>query len=109
MLRVALLSLSALVLLTACTASDDRIRFDGAHFRTKAKKVDDDRAVFAVSVSRASQTLAGAVEAGKYEATRYCIKNFGSSRVEWAHGPDVDPQSFLTSKDTLVMQGECKI
>lgn len=109
MLRVILLSLSALALLTACGEDEDRVYFDGVTFRAKARKVDDNLAVFRVEVHKASKTYAGALQAGVHEGTRYCIKNFGSSRIDWAHTPETLPAQLVTAKDTLVLRGECKI
>lgn len=109
MLRVILLSLPIVALLTACSSSDERVYFEGVFFRTKAKKVEDNRAVFYVVVPGVSRSATGAMQAGEYEGTRYCIKNFGSSRIEWSHGPQTDAMQLVTKKDTLVMQGECKL
>ena len=110
MIRFGILVLSAVAMLSACGKSNDkRIYFDGAYFRTKAKAAGDDRAVFNVDVKNASQSLNAARQAGEYEATRYCIKNFGSSRIDWIAGPNQPDAVLLTGKDSLLMQGECKI
>ena len=89
------------------TGKSDRISFDGQTFRTSARKADDDLSVFVVKVPGATKTLTGAREAGRYEATRYCIKNFGSSKIEWIAGPDA--ATVTMDKDTMLLQGICKI
>ena len=110
MLRVVFLAVSTVALLGACTKGEDkRVLFGGMYFPSKAKKAEDDRSVFNVVVNRAGQSLDNARLAGEYEATRYCIKNYGSSRVAWISGPEQPDAVLLSAKDSLIMQGECKI
>ena len=109
LVRLSLLALGVSTLLTACGEDEDRVYFDGVTFRAKARKVDDNLAVFRVEVHRASKTYVGALQAGVHEGTRYCIKNFGSSRIDWAHTPETLPAQLVTAKDTFVLRGECKI
>lgn len=93
--------------LTACTPRDERVLFDGIFFRAKASKVDDDRSRFAATVFNAVQAIESAREAGRYEGTKYCIANYGTSRIEWALGPD-DPEEQLQIQDgDLFLQGQC--
>ena len=73
------------VTLSACAQNDEtRLPFQGVYFKTKASKVDDDRQRFTVSVKNMSLAPQGAVEAGEFEATRYCITNYGTSRIIWS-------------------------
>lgn len=99
----------ALVALTACGQSDDAILFDGQAFRARAATVGEDSANFAVSVSPVSASLFGAREAARYEATKYCIANWGSSRISWVVGPDADPRrlALQAQGDTLTLAGRC--
>jgi hypothetical protein len=93
--------------LSACTSEDDRVRFDGVFFRAKASKVDDDRSKFAATVFNAVQAIDSAREAGRYEGTKYCIANYGTSRIDWALGPD-DPEDQLQIRDgALLLEGQC--
>ena len=62
---------------------------------------------FVVSVKDASVSLDGARAAGGYEGTRYCIANYGTSRIDWTVGPDTEPQNLVIDKDTLNFQGTC--
>lgn len=103
----------ALALLTACgliTPSEDRILFDGKPFRAKAKVVDKKTAPtdFTVVVNGVSASLDGAREAGRYEGTKFCIQNFGSSRIAWKVGPDTDPQNLQISDNRLTFAGTCQ-
>lgn len=93
---------------SACSRlqKDDGVRFDGERFRIKASRVNkDDRSVFTVAASPASKTLDGAREAAVYGGTRYCIEQYGTSLIAWAHGPEDDPR---LDGDRLVLEGQCK-
>ena len=108
--RGAVLAALCLLALGACNANKDkRILFDGIHFRTKAKAIDRkvSAADFGVEVKSASQSLDGARAAGEYAGIRYCIANFGSSRIDWAIGPDTDPAALRIEGDTLTFRGTC--
>ncbi|MCR9125390.1 MAG: hypothetical protein NXH82_04625 [Rhodobacteraceae bacterium] len=103
-----LLVAAAAAALTACQPQDDRLRFDGQVYRTKASKVGDDLSVFQVTASPVSASLAGAREAAAYEAIRYCISNYGTSAIEWSVGPDTDTGALIVEKDQLTFSGECR-
>ncbi|WP_299558012.1 hypothetical protein [uncultured Sulfitobacter sp.] len=93
--------------LAGCTSAEDRIYFDGQYYNSKLRKIDGQIDVFTVSVAPVSRSLAGAVEAGEYEATVHCVNNYGSSDVIWTVGPDT-PQTLLPiQNDTLLFQGRC--
>lgn len=112
-IRVPLFALMALSLMTGCgliTPSSDRILFDGKSFRAKAKSVDKKATPteFTVTVKDASASLDGAREAGRYEGIKFCIANFGSSRIEWKVGPDTEPQNLRLSDNDLTFAGTCQ-
>lgn len=105
--------LTGLVLISACgtiTSSEDRVLFDGQFFRAKAKAVDKKVSPtdFTVVVNNVSSSLDGAREAGRFEGTKYCVQNFGSSRITWKVGPDSEPQNLRVSDDKLTLAGTCK-
>ncbi len=102
-----IMSAACLAMLCSCGERGDRVLFDGAEFRTSSKKVTKDHQEFEVTVRRASQTVQGAIEAAKYEATRYCVLTFGSSELEWADGATLDPASIELSSDVLALRGRC--
>ena len=110
-LRPALLlgvMLIAALMLSACGGKKaDRVAFDGQFFRATAKKVDKQRLDFEVTVRPVSGSLEGAREAGRYEAIRYCVGNFGSSEIEWTSGPDAEDGRLLVSNDRLLLTGRC--
>ena len=100
--------LIAVLLLSACQGRRaDRVAFDGVFFRGSASKVDGQRQNFEVSVTPVSASLEGAREAGRYEATRYCIRQFGSSDIAWVEGPDAEDGTLRISGDKLLLTGTC--
>lgn len=109
MIRHILCLATVLGALAACTQPEDRIKFDGHAFKAKARMTDKNESLanFTVEISDVSKSLDGAREAGRYEGTRYCIRNYGTSRIKWAVGPDTDPGSLTVVKDALVFQGVC--
>lgn len=110
-MRVSILLLSATVALSACANakvnSGRNVEFDGMRFSSKLSK-GETREEFSVLVREPSKSLAGAREAGRYEGTKYCIKNFGTSEVIWSNGPDDDDEALVIVDDTLSLQGRCK-
>lgn len=101
------LLLTAALATTACSRlKDDGVRFDGQKYRIKASKLSkDDRASFTVQVRPASASLDGAREAAAYGGVEYCIQQYGTSTIAWAHSPEDTPQ---LDGDTLIVQGACK-
>ena len=95
------------VALAGCSNKDDLLAFDGQYYKSKVSKVDGQYDVFTVAVRPVSASLTGAREAGRYEATVYCVNTFGNSDIIWASGPD-DPDETLTiENDTLLLAGTC--
>lgn len=101
---VALISL--ITMLAACS-DKDALAFDGYFFKAKVKTEREDRAAMIVTVSPAAQSIDGAREAGRYEAIRYCIHNFGKSEIDWTYGPDAPVEGLQVSGDALIFQGRC--
>ncbi len=87
-----------------------RVAFDGIFFNANAKHVDKKTTPtdFTVTVNGVSQSLEGAREAGRYEATKFCIQNFGSSRIVWKVGPETEPQNLRIENDKLTYAGSCQ-
>ena len=114
MRKIVVLALAASVL-ASCGATE-RLRskkglfFDGHQFRTRAEQVGEEHEEFAVSVFRASQSVAGAREAGRHAAVTYCIKRYGRSEIDWAagQGPDDKALPRRIVDDTLGLRGRCK-
>ncbi len=101
------------LLVAACGTAPSRatrVAFDGIYFNAKAKHVDKKATPtdFTVTVNGVSQSLDGAREAGRYEGTKFCIQNFGSSRITWKVGPDTEPQNLRLENDKLTFAGSCQ-
>ncbi len=107
---VAVLSLGALLLAAGCDRYRDRqVPFDGYLFKSKARAVDKklSRADFTATIWPVSQSLKGTREAARYEGTKYCIAEYGTSQVDWTIGPDTPAEQFMIVDDTLTFSGRC--
>lgn len=93
--------------LAACGQDQNRPLFDGHQFRAKLSQVDKSTGEFNVTVSPASQSLVGAREAGRYEATKNCINRFGTSDIAWLSGPDNEDGGLIIQNDKLELRGTC--
>ena len=102
-------ALAAALALTACGKPGERVRFDGNYYPAKLAKSGDRRAEFSVTVRGAAQGLNGAREAGRYEATRYCIETYGDSDIAWQAGYGPEDGRVLTGDGSLVLRGSCMI
>jgi hypothetical protein len=98
---------AAVVVLAGCENKNDRILFDGAYFRTTVKKVDKQLDVFTVQIRNVSQSLDGASEAGEYAGIDHCVRNFGTSDIEWSIGPDTPAEQLRVIDDNLIFSGVC--
>ena len=80
------------------------------YFRANARSVDKraSPADFTVTVNGVGASLDDAREAGRYEGIRFCIRNFGSSKIEWKVGPDSEPQTLRIENDKLTFAGKCQ-
>jgi len=102
-----LIALMVLTLAVGCNQKKNQLLFEGQYFKAKAKKEADDLSVFLVSVSPISASLEGARAAGQYEATRYCIDNYGNSKIDWIVGPKDEASTYQIDKDTVFFKGRC--
>lgn len=103
--KMIILALVATGLVAGCTARKDRVLFDGKYFRTKVSKIDKQRDVFQVTVHDPAKSVEGAREAGRHAGNSYCVKNYGSSKIDWTIGPDAEQLRVVDNK--LVFQGTC--
>ena len=86
---------------------ENKIDFDGYNFSSKLTPNKSDDRLFDLTVRRANRSLSGAREAGRYAATKFCIKNFGTSDIKWVIDPD-DESIGLTGK-VLKLSGQCDV
>ena len=105
------LAMSSFLMMMGCSnpfeVEENKVLFDGYYFSSKLSRSKLDDRLFDLTVRRANRSLLGAREAGRYEATRFCIKNFGTSDIKWFMGPD-DQSIGLTGK-VLKLSGQCDV
>ena len=83
--------------------------FDGVFFRAKADRVDrNDLSLFTTTVSPASASFEAARAAAEHEGIKYCIENFGTSRITWTIGPETASAGVPIENDRLSYQGRCQ-
>ena len=98
----------ASTLVAACsgtTRNVNAVKFDGHYFAGRASKSSLDPHGFSVRIRNAAKSIAGAREAARYEATIYCIEQFGTSYIIWSIGPD--DEAISLSNGSLTLAGRC--
>ena len=88
-------------------ANRAQVEIEGTRFRARASAEREDRRAFSVTVSPVAVDPDGAREAGRYQATRYCLLTFGGSDKEWIISPDLATEELPVDGDTLTLQGRC--
>ena len=105
------LATSSFLIMMGCSnpfeLEENKVSFEGYYFSSKLSQSKLDERSFDLTVKRANRSLSGAREAGRYEATKFCIKNFGTSDIKWVLGPD-DQSIGLTGK-VLNLTGQCDV
>lgn len=81
--------------------------YEGRRFDARASASEADAREIVVTVSPASISPRGAQEAGRYEAYKYCLRNYGGSDIDWQVGPDAPASTLRIVDDTLVLAGRC--
>ena len=107
---IVVVGLTAALLLSACdNERKKRVAFDGVYFKSKTKPVDKKKTLseFYTQIQGVSYSFDGAREAGRYEGTKYCINNYGTSNIDWKVGPDSDPSRLVVTDDSLTFLGRC--
>ena len=98
----------ASTLVAACsgtTRNVNAVKFDGHYFAGRASKSSLDPHGFSVRIRNAAKSIAGAREAARYEATIYCIEQFGTSDIIWSIGPD--DEAISLPNGSLTLAGRC--
>ncbi|WP_435137997.1 hypothetical protein [Pseudopelagicola sp. nBUS_19] len=100
--------LSVGLVLSACDRRrKDVVSFDGLYFNSRAVRVSkEEREHFTVEVRKANQSLAGAREAGRHSGISYCIKQYGTSTIDWVVGPD--EETLIPVDDQIRLEGYCR-
>lgn len=87
-------------------AKRNTVDINGVRYRSKVSVDSEDKRDFTINVSPAGNVV-NAQEAGRYQATVYCLRTFGGSDKDWVLSPDVEPQEARISDNGLVLQGRC--
>ena len=106
-MKYALTVLTVSALLAGCANNGERVAFDGQYFSTKLRKVDGQRDVFQVTVKDAGKSIDGARAAARYEAVKYCVGNYGNSKIDWTFGPDAPASALRFDGGALTFRGRC--
>ncbi|MBK0328722.1 hypothetical protein I5535_15630 [Rhodobacteraceae bacterium F11138] len=102
--------IAALAVVSGCSGRNkNALAFDGVVFKARTKPVDKkvSRADFTATVFDVSRSLDGAREAARYEGTKYCIANYGSSLIDWSVGPETEPGRLSVADDAITFRGRC--
>lgn len=97
------------VAVAACGArNENRVLFDGNHYKAKTSAVSkDDRKIFETVVRQPDQGINGALAAGEHDAKGYCLKNFGTSEIVWTRGPSDPGAPLYAESGRLILNGSC--
>ena len=102
---------SVAVLLGGCANVRDRV-FGGAQsdrslpFRTCITKGDDRRDI-AVRVRAGGVPVSDVRESVRFQATRYCLTNFGGADTRWQIDPVTRDWAFAREGQDMIFQGRC--
>ncbi len=75
-------------------------------YRAKLSRADD-RRDFVVTVKAGGVGVDAVRESVRFPATRYCLKTYGGSEVEWLINPDTGDWSFAREGASMVFSGRC--
>lgn len=75
-------------------------------FKAKLKK-GDDRRDFSVAVANRGAGLSEVRESVRFEATKYCLLNYGGSEADWTIDPATKDWAFAQDGDRLVFTARC--
>lgn len=107
MIRAGVITLALLGSLGACTDPAKAILFDGMRYSGRLQADREDKARFSATAAPVSQGLDGAREAARYEGTRYCVRKYGSSIIDWSRSPDDEAETLSIVDDRLIVEGRC--
>lgn len=77
-------------------------------FKAKLKKGDDKRDI-SISVKNNGAGLEEVRESVRFEATKYCLLNFGGSEADWTIDPATDDWAFVQDGDALTFTARCSV
>ena len=102
---------SAAVLLSGCGTIRERF-FSGGQsdralpFRASLTKGEDGRDI-SVRVRAGGVSVADVRESVRFQATRYCLTNFGGADTRWQIDPATGDWAFTREGQDMIFQGRC--
>ncbi len=108
MLRVALLLLISISLVAGCNRKGTRNADTERElpFNAKFSKGDDPREI-EVRVQNKGAGVEAVRESVRFEATKYCLINFGGSDADWRIDPVSNDWAFTQDGDSLTFFARC--
>lgn len=85
----------------------NRIEINGTMFRSKLDIGGPEKRDLTITVRPVQVDPSAALEAGRYRATVYCLRQFGSSATEWSAGPDIPVDQLRIVDDSITLTGRC--
>lgn len=101
------LILAALAMLASC-GKGSRTQFEGEYYRASAKAPRKERQNFVATAGPISRGIEGAAAAAFYEATKHCIKYYGTSDIDFAFDPETPVDQLPRDGDRIVLRGTCQ-
>lgn len=91
----------------AGSAKRASVQINQIRFRTRAVVDRADPRAFTVTATPVAADPATALEAARYQATRYCLLTYGNSDKEWVIGPDTPLSQVPVDGNALALTGRC--
>ncbi|WP_425049900.1 hypothetical protein [Psychromarinibacter sp. S121] len=85
----------------------NRLEVNGVTYRSKLDISGDARRDLTITVRPFRANPETALEAGRYRATVYCLRKFGSSETAWTVGPDTPIDQLPITDDSVTLRGTC--
>lgn len=100
-------ALAAALLLSACENPNAGPVFDGMRYTGRISLDKEDKRSFTATVAPVSQGVEAAREAARYEGTQHCVRNYGTSEIDWRLSPDADRAALQIAEDQMTVAGRC--
>lgn len=91
----------------ASAKGPNSVTINDTRFRSRLQIDGPEKRELTITVSPVAQDPEAAQEAGRYRATYYCLRRFGSSETDWLVGPDVPVEELAISGDSITLEGRC--
>ncbi|MDF0599228.1 hypothetical protein P1J78_00655 [Psychromarinibacter sp. C21-152] len=93
---------------TTSARGPNRVEINDITFRSRLEISGEDKRELTITVRPVRVDPEAAQEAGRYRATVYCLRRFGSSAAEWDVGPDLPVDQLRIVDDSITLRGRCE-